>query len=52
MIASTPTSGGYYLVDVIVGAVVLPLTILVFGRGQPRSAKEGLGCGVLSAAPD
>jgi membrane-associated phospholipid phosphatase len=53
MIASTLTSGGHYLVDVIAGAAVLPLAILIFGWGQRESTKDGLAGGtVLTAAKD
>ncbi|WP_136626282.1 phosphatase PAP2 family protein [Bradyrhizobium macuxiense] len=39
MIASTPAFGGHYLVDIIGGAVLVPLAILIFGWVQQGETK-------------
>jgi membrane-associated phospholipid phosphatase len=52
MIASTLTAGGHYLVDIIGGAAIVPLAIIIFGWGQREPAKLRLAGGMLSAARD
>ena len=46
MVASTFTAGGHYLADLIGGAAVVPIAIMIFDWGQRRPAKHGLPAAV------
>lgn len=53
MIASTPVAGGHYLVDIVGGAALVPLAILILGWGQRGASKHRLAdTGVLSVVRD
>jgi membrane-associated phospholipid phosphatase len=50
LIASTPTSGGHYLVDVLAGLALVPVAIAII-RWRQREPSEQMAVGFDSMSP-